>query len=158
MDKITIDRIKLAHPKVRQELLEQYTEINNRLPMNVRLRLAYVLRTPEEQHKLFIQRPRVTKADAWQSIHNYGLAFDIVMLYDKDNNGTFELASWEVNKYWLQVVEYFKLKGWEWGGDWKNFKDQPHFQKSFGLNWQQMKAKIDSGDCTIENGIKYINI
>lgn len=114
MDKITIDRIKLAHPKVRQELLEQYTEINNRLPMNVRLRLAYVLRTPEEQHKLFIQRPRVTKADAWQSIHNYGLAFDIVMLYDKDNNGTFELASWEVNKYWLQVVEYFKLKGWEW--------------------------------------------
>lgn len=44
------------------------------------------------------------------------------------------------------------------GGDWKNFKDQPHFQKSFGLNWQQMKAKIDSGDCTIENGIKYINI
>jgi peptidoglycan L-alanyl-D-glutamate endopeptidase CwlK len=158
MDKITLDRIALAHPAIRQELLDQYKEINNRLPMNVRLRFPYVLRTPEEQHKLFIQRPRVTKADSWQSIHNYGLAFDIVMLYDKDNNGTFELASWEVNKYWLQVVEYFKLKGWEWGGDWKNFKDYPHFQKAHGLKWQQMKAKIDSSDFTVENGIKYINL
>ena len=158
MDKITLDRIKLAHPKVRQELLDQYLEINERLPMNVRLRFAYVLRTPEEQHKLFIQRPRVTKADSWQSIHNYGLAFDIVLLYDKDTNGTFELASWENNKYWMQVVEYFKLKGWEWGGDWKSFKDTPHFQKSFGLKWQQMKMKIDNNDFQIENGIKYINL
>jgi len=157
MDKITIDRIKLAHPAIREKLLQEYQEINNRLPMNVRLRFAYVLRTPDEQHKLFIQRPRVTKADAWQSIHNYGLAFDIVMLYDKNGDGTFELASWELNKYWLQVVDYFKLKGWEWGGNWK-FKDAPHFQKDFNLDWAQMKAKIDSGDFTIENGIKYINL
>jgi len=157
MDKLTIDRIKLAHPKIRKELLEQYIEINNRLPMNVRLRFPWVLRTPEEQHKLFLQRPRVTKADAWQSIHNYGLAFDIVLLYDKDRNGTFELASWENNKYWIQVVEYFKLKGWEWGGNWK-FKDTPHFQKSFGLTWKQMKSKIDNNEVIIDNGIKYINL
>lgn len=157
MDKLTIERIKLAHPKIRQELLDQYIEINNRLPMNVRLRFAWVLRTPEDQHKLFLQRPRVTKADAWQSIHNYGLAFDIVLLYDKDRNGTFELASWENNKYWMQVVEYFKLKGWEWGGNWK-FKDTPHFQKSFGLTWKQMKSKIDNNEVIIDNGIKYINL
>jgi len=104
MDKLTIDRISLAHPKVRESLLEQYKEINNQLPANVRLRFAYVFRTAEEQHKLFIQRPKVTKADQWQSVHNYGLAFDIVLLYDKDNNGTFEVASWEQNKYWMQVV------------------------------------------------------
>jgi peptidoglycan L-alanyl-D-glutamate endopeptidase CwlK len=158
MDKITLDRIKLAHPAIRETLLQEYTEINNKLPANVRLRFAYVFRTPEEQRKLFIQRPRVTKADQWQSIHNYGLAFDIVLLYDKDNNGTFELASWEQNKYWMQVVEYFKLKGWEWGGDWKSFKDAPHFQKAFGLKWQQMKAKIDNGDFTVKNGVKYINL
>ena len=157
MDKLTIDRIKLAHPKIRESLLQEYIEINNRLPMNVRLRFAWVLRTPEEQHKLFLQRPRVTKADQWQSIHNYGLAFDIVLLYDKDRNGTFEVASWENNKYWMQVVEYFKLKGWEWGGNWK-FKDTPHFQKSFGLTWKQMKSKIDNNEVIIDNGIKYINL
>ena len=157
MDKLTIERIKLAHPKIRESLLQEYIEINNRLPMNVRLRFAWVLRTPEEQHKLFLQRPRVTKADQWQSIHNYGLAFDIVLLYDKDRNGTFEVASWENNKYWMQVVEYFKLKGWEWGGNWK-FKDTPHFQKSFGLTWKEMKSKIDNNEVIIDNGIKYINL
>ena len=157
MDKLTIDRIKLAHPKIRESLLQEYIEINNRLPMNVRLRFAWVLRTPEDQHKLFLQRPRVTKADQWRSIHNYGLAFDIVLLYDKDRNGTFELASWENNKYWMQVVEYFKLKGWEWGGNWK-FKDTPHFQKSFGLTWKQMKSKIDNNEVIIDNEIKYINL
>ena len=158
MDKITIDRIKLAHPKIRQQLLDQYKEINNQLPANVRLRFAYVYRTPEEQHRLFLQRPRVTKADSWQSIHNYGLAFDIVLLYDKDGNGTFETASWEQNRFWKQVADYFVSKGWEWGGAWKTFKDAPHFQMAFGLTWKQMKAKIDSGDFITENGIKYINL
>lgn len=162
MDKITIDRIAQAHPKIREQLLQQYQEINNQLPANVRLRFAYVFRTPEEQHKLFLQTPKVTKADSWQSIHNYSLAFDIVLLYDKDNNGTFETASWEQNKYWMQVVKYFQSKGWEWGGSWKSFKDAPHFQlkKQNGesYKWQELKTKIDKGDYIIENGIKYVNI
>lgn len=158
MDKLTIDRIKLAHPSLRNELLEQYTEINNALPANVRLRFAYVLRTPEEQHKLFLQRPKVTKADAWQSIHNYGLAFDIVLLYDTNGDGTFETASWEQNKYWNQVAAYFQSKGWEWGGAWKSFKDAPHFQKAHGLSWRDLKAKIDANDCVVDSGIKYPNI
>lgn len=158
IDKITIDRIEKAHPKVRESLMQEYTEISALLPKGCRLRFAYVFRTPEEQSKLFKQRPKVTNANAWQSIHNYGLAFDIVLLYDKDNNGTFESASWNVNKDWMQVVDYFKSKGWVWGGDWKSFKDAPHFEKSFGLTWKQMKAKIDSGDFRTENGIKYINL
>lgn len=133
MDNITLQRIELAHPKIRKELREQYIECNNQLPANVRLRFAYVFRSPEEQHKLFLQRPRVTKADSWQSIHNYSLAFDIVLLYDKNGDGTFETASWEQNKYWMQVAKYFVSKGWEWGGNWKTFKDAPHFQKAFGL-------------------------
>jgi peptidoglycan L-alanyl-D-glutamate endopeptidase CwlK len=139
-DKSTIERIKTAHPKLRESLLEEYEEINSMLPKNVRLRFSYVLRTNTEQHALFLQRPKITNADAGQSYHNYGLAFDIVLLYDKDNNDTFETASWEQNKYWMQVVTYFKSKGWEWGGDWKSFKDAPHFQKIFGKNWRDFKA------------------
>lgn len=155
MDKLTIERIKLAHPSIRAELLQQYEEINNALPANVRLRFAYVLRTPEEQHKLFLQRPKVTNADAWQSIHNYGLAFDIVLLYDKNGDGTFETASWEENKYWLQVAAYFKSKGWEWGGDWKKFRDAPHFQKAHGYTWRQLKEKIDADELVTDSGVKY---
>jgi peptidoglycan L-alanyl-D-glutamate endopeptidase CwlK len=152
MDKITIDRIMFAHPKIREELLEQYMEINSLLPKGVRLRFAYVYRSIAEQDALFKQRPKVTNAKGGQSIHNYGLAFDIVLLYDKDNNETFETASWEQNSYWMQVVNYFKSKGWEWGGDWKKFKDGPHFQQPYKWN------DLANLPMFIDKGIKYPKI
>ena len=165
-DKISIDRIKLLHPSVRQEALDIYNHINEKLlGKGVRLRFAYTYRSPEEQHQLFLQRPKVTNADSWQSIHQYGLAIDFVLLYDKNGDGTFETASWDLKidgdkdgkSDWMEVVNYFKSMDWEWGGDWK-FKDYPHFQKTFGLTWQGMKKKIDTGDYKTENGIKYINL
>jgi len=167
MDLITQERIKQAHPRIREMLYGQYIEANNLLGANVRLRFAYVYRTPEEQHSLFLQRPKVTKADSWQSIHNYGLAFDIVLLIDKDNNGTFETASWDTIKDfdkdrqsdWMEVVNYFKSKGWKWGGDWKKFPDAPHFQYDFGFDWKTLKARVDKKTIiTDENGIIYPKI
>jgi len=166
MDKITLDRIELAHPKIKDELRAQYLECNSMLPKNCRLRFAYVFRSPEEQSVLFKKRPKVTNANAWQSIHNYGLAFDIVLLYDNDGNGTFEEASWSLTKdidkdktpEWTEVVNYFKSKGWVWGGDWKSFKDAPHFEKTFGYTWRTLKPLIDSGKVITVNGLKYPNI
>ena len=162
-DKITLERIKQAHPKLRDELFSLYTQCNNLLPVGVRLRFAYVFRSPAEQHRLFMQRPRVTKADSWQSIHNYGLAFDIVLLYDKNGDGTFETASWDIKKDfdnnkkadWLEVVEFFKKHGYEWGGDWKKFPDAPHFQKAFGFDWKVLKQRIEKGITIIDSGIIY---
>lgn len=157
-DKITIERINKAHPKIRQELLSLYSQCNNILPKGVRLRFAYVFRSPAEQHALFLQKPKVTNADSWQSIHNYGLAFDIVLLYDENSDGTFETASWDENEYWEIVVEFFKSKGYEWGGDWKTFKDAPHFQKTFGFDWRILKQRIEKGIIITDNGITYAKI
>ena len=166
VDKITIDRIKTLHPKIRKEVLNMYNHVNEKLlGEGVRLRFAYTYRTFEEQNALFNKRPKVTNAKGGQSIHNYGLAFDIVLLYDNNGDGTFEEASYSMIKDfdkdsiadWMEVTNYFKTKGYEWGGDWK-FKDSPHFQKTFGLTWQQMKSKIDNKDYILENNIKYINI
>lgn len=155
MDAITINKINKAHPRVRELLLNQYKEINKRLPKHVRLRFSHVYRSPEEQDALYKQKPKVTNAKAWQSIHNYGLAFDVVILYDKDKNGTFESVSWDINDVnFKAVVKYFQEKGWEWGGSWK-FVDPPHFQMTFGNNWKTLKAKIDKGDYIEENTIKY---
>jgi peptidoglycan L-alanyl-D-glutamate endopeptidase CwlK len=151
MDLITIQRIKTAHPKLRDELETDYIECNNLLPKGVRLRFAYVYRSIEEQNKLFAQRPKVTNARGGQSIHNYGLAFDIVILKDKDNNGTFESASFSIDEHWMNVVKFFKSKGWTWGGDWKSFKDGPHFEKTFGYTWQTLSKK----EIMINNGLKY---
>lgn len=167
MDLITIQRIAEAHPKVRKMLLDQYKEANNLLGKGARLRFAYVYRSNALQDKLFYQKPKVTNAKGGQSIHNYALAFDIVMLYDNDGDGTFEEASWSQIKDfdkdsvadWKEVTNYFKSKGWEWGGDWKSFKDAPHFQMDFGYTWQELKQMVDKG-LTIKdaNGITYPKI
>jgi peptidoglycan L-alanyl-D-glutamate endopeptidase CwlK len=39
----------------------------------------------------------------------------------------------------MECVAIFKKYGWEWGGDWKKFKDAPHFQKTFGYTTTQLK-------------------
>ena len=150
-DAISIERIKTAHPKLREELAKIYDEANKSLA-KARLRFAYVLRTFDEQTKLFNQRPKVTNAKAGQSFHNYGLAVDIVLLIDKDKNGTFETASWDTKADWdadkiadwMEVVKVFKKYGWEWGGEFKSFKDLPHFQKTFGKTWKNLKALHDA--------------
>lgn len=178
MDQVTLDRIKLMHPSVRNEVFDMYTYANNKLlGKGVRLRFAYTLRTNKEQDDLYAQgRTKlydgkgnrlgiVTKAKGGQSIHNYGLALDIVLLVDKDKDGTFETASWDITRDfdgdgvadWTEIANYFKSKGWEWGGDWNSFKDYPHFQKDFGYTWSALQSKFTSGQTTDEviNGVTY---
>jgi len=144
-DKPTIDRIKLLHPKLRDEATLIYQEIKAALTGKAICRFSYTLRTFAEQDALFNARPQVTKAKGGQSYHNYGLAVDIVLLVDKDANGSYESALWDVksdfdgdNKSdWMEIVAIFKRHGWEWGGDWK-FYDAPHFQKTLGKSIVQL--------------------
>lgn len=159
MDKKTLEKIETAHPIIRDELRKDYLYCNNRLlGKGVRLRFTWVYRSDEEQDGLYYKIPKVTNAKGGQSIHNYGLAFDIVLLYDKDGNGTFETASWDTIKDgdndgksdWMEVTNFFKAKGWTWGGDWRSFKDRPHFQKDFGYSWRELKKLVEEGEFTEE--------
>lgn len=159
MDKLTIDRIETAHPIIREELKKLYIECNNKLPKGVRLRFSSVYRSPIEQNALYHQKPKVTNSKAYQSIHQYGLAFDYVILLDKDGNGTFESIEWDIKSpYHIEVVAFFKAKGYEWGGDWKRFKDYPHFQKVYSLTWQQLKQRLNLGMTISSNNIVYPKI
>jgi peptidoglycan L-alanyl-D-glutamate endopeptidase CwlK len=157
MDKVTLDRIQLLHPNLREEALLIYKEIVEALTGKAICRFAYTLRTFAEQDALYAQgRTKsgniVTKARGGQSYHNYGLACDIVLLVDTDGNGTFETASWEEKKDfdgdnksdWMEIVAIFKRHGWEWGGDWR-FKDDPHFQKTFGKSIAEMQSLYNAG-------------
>lgn len=86
----------------------------------------------------------VTHARGGESYHNYGLAIDFAlklpsgeiiwdMNYDGNKNGGAD---------WAEVVAIAKELGFEWGGDWKNFKDYPHLQMSFGLSiWELQMGK-----------------
>lgn len=159
-DKVTIERIKLLHPKLRDEALSIYNDCSKELSGNARLRFTHTLRTFAEQNELYAigrskQGKIVTNARGGFSFHNYGLAVDIVLLLDKNNDGVFESVSWDrkadydkdQKSDWLEVVNIFKQYGWTWGGDWK-FVDAPHFEKTFGYSVRQLlelheKDKVD---------------
>jgi len=153
-DTISLERCQKLHPLVSQEAIDCIEAAEATFPGNIKIRVVQGLRTIEEQNALYNQRPRVTKAKGGQSYHNYGLAIDFCLLYDKDNNGTFEELSWDTVKDfdkdgiadWQEVVKQFEDKGWYWGGAWRTFKDYPHVQKNFGYTWKQLLAKYNAGE------------
>lgn len=170
IDNKTIERISLLHPKIREEVMFIY--LNQVVPIlkgSAYCRLAYTLRTFDEQNALYAQgRTKlfdangkklgiVTKAKGGQSIHNYGLAFDIVLI---DGSS----ASWDTAKDfdgdgvsdWMEVINVFKKNGYSWGGDWESFKDYPHLEKVFDYSWEEMLEKYNQKDFI--KGTNYINI
>lgn len=85
-------------------------------------------RSMEEQDALYAQgrngdnRHIVTNARAGQSAHNFGMAFDIVLM----SNGK---CIWDnSDPDWARAGAIGKAAGLEWAGDWVSFKEYPHFQ------------------------------
>jgi peptidoglycan L-alanyl-D-glutamate endopeptidase CwlK len=139
MDGITLKRIDMLHPKLRDEAHTMYYDMCFALIGRAMPRFAYTLRTIKEQNELYqIGRTKpgtkVTNAKGGQSYHNYGLAFDLVLIIDGKQASWDTLKDFDNDKVsdWLECVTIAKSYGWEWGGDWVKFKDQPHFQKTFG--------------------------
>lgn len=106
-------------------------------------------RSIEEQDKLYAKGRTaegeiVTNAKGGESYHNFGLAIDFALL---SINGA---VIWDMNydgngnsrADWDEVVEIAKGLGFEWGGDWRSFKDYPHLQYDFGLSiWELQRGK-----------------
>lgn len=152
MDKISIDRIAFAHPRVRNELYRILEEADMALTGPYKLRYTWTLRTMAQQNDLYAQgrtRPGrvVTWARGGDSWHNYGLAVDICLVHESGRMVSFDTkADFDKDNVsdWMECVRIFKAKGWEWGGDWPDKKqDMPHFQKTFGLTIGQAKTRID---------------
>jgi hypothetical protein len=102
------------------------------------------LRTFAEQQRLFNQGRStpgriVTNARPGQSFHNFGLAFDFVVV----RNGQ---AVWDQeDKDWRRFVEICKGHGLEWGGDWRSFKDFPHFQVADAPDLKELISAFPHG-------------
>jgi hypothetical protein len=99
-------------------------------PQNIFMCVYNGLRTAAQQNALYAQGRTdpgqvVTKAQAGQSNHNYGLAVDIVP-YVSGQSGA---LNWTVNSPQFQaMVTALKAQGLVYGGDWKTFPDNDHFQ------------------------------
>lgn len=169
-DAISEARVKKLHPKIRDEVKSLIEKAEQGFPINMAIRIVQGLRTIQEQNNLYAlgrtkvnpdgktkTRPKgntVTKATGGKSFHNYGLAVDFAILHDKDENGQYEELSWDTALDfdidgvidWHEVVKIFGAAGYEWGGDWRTFKDLPHIQKTFGYTWQQLLNKVVAGN------------
>lgn len=143
VDKITAERIAKLHPLVRQEMTNIITECNKALTGRSKVRISQGLRTFEEQNALYNQTPKVTNAKGGQSIHNYGFAVDIVLIIEGKTASWDTFADWDNDKIsdWTECVTIFKKYGWNWGGDWKTFKDMPHFDKKGFSDWKVLQQK-----------------
>lgn len=99
-------------------------------------------RSYQEQDALYAKGrvtagPRVTNAQGGYSNHNFGIAWDI---------GLFREGKYlERSPLYRECGEIGKSLGLEWGGDWKSFPDEPHFQIKTGLTLAQMRIRVAAG-------------
>lgn len=141
--KQNVQKIEGLHPE-----LVYYTEIliESAREKGIEVVITDDFRSFQEQDALYAKgRTKegniVTHAKAGESMHNFGLAVDFALktpdgqvIWDLDYDGNRNNRS-----DWLEVVEIAKDLGFEWGGDWKRFKDYPHLQMNFGLSLRDLQ-------------------
>jgi LysM repeat protein len=143
---ISAQRLSGLHPIVRARAAA-FLQLCAQAGLNVMV--SQGLRTWEEQDALYARgrtvppigpRHRVTMAKGGQSYHNFGLAFDIVVL---DSLGK---ADWNpAHPGWSAAGAVGRSVGLEWGGDWTRFKDLPHFQYTGGVSLAECRAVFPQG-------------
>ncbi len=105
---------------------------------NIDILITSTYRDNESQNALYAQgrtQPGkiVTNARAGESWHNYRCAVDVVPII----NGK---PCWDTkNSVWQEVGRIGKEAGLEWAGDWKRFKEFPHFQYTGGKTLAQLR-------------------
>ena len=145
-------RINSLHPKIRAKAKEFIIRAEKEL--GIKLRVTKGFRSIAEQDALYNQPwdgkdndgdgkidesdEKVTKAKGGKSYHNYGLAIDVVEI----KNGK---ALWK-NPNWDKIGALGKKVGFEWGGDWKSFKDRPHFEMRYGYHHTELAKMYREGN------------
>ena len=114
----------------------------------ITIRATECLRTAKEQDALYAKGrtapgPKVTNAsgkDA-KSMHQWGVAVDIVIDMDADKDGDVDIRDLYNVKLLNVVGKIGESIGLEWGGSWKSIVDKPHFQLP---DWGSTPAKLKS--------------
>ena len=79
----------------------------------------------------------MTSARGGYRNHNFGVAFDI---------GRFKAGKYlEESPLYAECGKIGEACGLEWGGRWKSFTDEPHYQLKTGLTLAQMRDRIAQG-------------
>lgn len=153
-DELSNSRISQLHPSLRSGVRRVINRVEDELGIQLRVTSGY--RTFAEQNALYaIGRDNkgeivdyeaiVTYAKGGESLHNYGLAFDVAEIQNGEVN--YDLP-------WDSIAAIGKAEGFAWGGDWITLQDNPHFEKAFGLSLAELKDKRTQ----LASGSRYITI
>ena len=120
------------------------TLIENCRQAGVTIRVSQALRTWREQDALYAQGrtipgPIRTYAQGGESFHNFGLAFDIVLLDAGRITWNARHPGWRIAG---EIGTSLQLS---WGGNWKSIKDMPHFEMRGQLTLRDCRA-LYAGD------------
>lgn len=99
-------------------------------PKGIYVGVAQGFRSKAEQDAIYAQgRTKPGKIVTWArggySNHNYGVAVDLFAYSDDGSEAIFLEPH---DKRSVALVKAMKQRGMEWGGDWVNNRDYPHFQ------------------------------
>lgn len=117
--------ITKLHPTAQEKAKELVSVCASK---GLKITIGECLRTVAEQDKLYAQGRTTAgtivtnaKGSSYSSMHQWGIAFDIIR---SDGKGSYEDSDGFFNK----VGKVGESIGLEWGGSWKSIKDKPHFQ------------------------------
>ena len=102
----------------------------------LRVAVFETFRSAERQTQLYAQGHTLLKTNG---MHHFGVAADIVFL---DGDGHFTWPD-KNDPRWQTLGHCGRLFGLFWGGDWKGFRDCPHFQFIPGTT--EAQGKIING-------------
>ena len=124
-------------PLVERKAQQLVTEME---ALDMPIRITEGFRSIARQNEIYQQgRTKagniVTNSVGGDSLHQYGVAFDIV--FRKDGYDAPDVQ-------WKLLGSEGKKLGLEWGGDWTTFRDKPHFQILLGYTLSDFKSgKVD---------------
>lgn len=128
-------KITDLHPTVAEMCRELIAECEK---VGIDLLITSTYRDHESQSALYekgrsLPGPKVTNAKPGDSMHNWRVAFDVVPLVDGK-------ATWNDAELWKRVGQLGVSVGLEWAGNWRRFKEMPHFQFTNKLTIADFKA------------------
>lgn len=115
----------------------------------INLFISETLRSYSRSNELYAQGRTtpgriVTKAKAGQSYHNFGLAVDCYPILDGHVVVDFDksTAAMAIMRKAAIIAAKYQIS---WGGNWKGFKDLPHFQAASPPTLQECRTRWPTG-------------
>jgi len=110
--------------------------INAKEQLGLDLYITERYRSPQEQATLVKSQ---TDAGPCESYHQYGLAFDVAIVTNRNSNDIPSNIDWKESSY-AGIGKIGKSLGFIWGGDWER-KDSVHFEYKKDKNIAALKQQ-----------------